>query len=82
MFTNETGIMAKLVFMLAFVIGVAILAIAATAEPKADGLMLRASSDARAMSVTKGSCAMREISLDEGYGVSRKIYRRVCRFDD
>lgn len=68
--------MAKVVFALGIVIGLAILGIAVTTGPESSGV------EARAASMTKGGCSLREVALDQGYGVSRKIVRKVCHFDE
>ena len=78
--------MAKVVFALGIVIGLAILAIAITAGPDSSGIEARAanlhSGETRAASMLKGDCSLHQVALDQGYGVSRTIVRRVCHFDD
>ncbi|HTJ02092.1 MAG TPA: hypothetical protein VL492_04820 [Methylovirgula sp.] len=66
--------MAKVVFVLGFGIGLAILAIAWTASPQASGL---AAADVHA-AMSAAHCSLQEVSLDEGYGISRKVMQRVC----
>jgi len=67
--------MAKVVFALSFVIGFAILAIAATGQ-QSNGLEARAT-DAPA-ALASAHCTSREVSLDQGYGISRKVVQRIC----
>ena len=74
-FTIENARMAKIVFGLGFVISLAILAIAVTGEPS--GVEAHASVMSAA-ALGKTHCATREVSLDEGYGVSRKILQSTC----
>lgn len=78
--------MAKVVFALGIVIGLAILAIAITAGPDSSGVEAREanrhSGETRAASMVKGGCSLRQVALDQGYGVSRTIVRKVCHFDD
>jgi hypothetical protein len=64
--------MAKVVFGLGIAISIALLAIAITAGPPSSSV------EARAASVTNHACSMREVALDQGYGVSRKVVREVC----
>ena len=64
--------MAKVVFGLGIVIGVALLAIAVTAGPQAGGV------EAHAASVMNRDCSLHEVALDQGYGISRKVVRKVC----
>ena len=68
--------MAKVIFALGFGIGLTILGIAVTAGPQASGI---AAPDihARASAQPTG-CTIREVSLDEGYGISRKAMKRIC----
>lgn len=78
--------MAKLIFALGIVIGLAILAIAVTAGPESSGVEARESAPhsgkTRAALMSKGSCSLREVALDQGYGISRTIVRKVCHLDD
>lgn len=67
--------MAKVVFVLGFGIGLAILAIAMTGSPQASGVM---PPDVHAAAMSAAHCSLHEVSLDEGYGVSRKVLQRVC----
>lgn len=71
--------MAKVVFALSFVIGFAILAVAATGQ-QSNGLQAQATTDPHSVTPALASahCTTREISLDQGYGVSRKVVERVC----
>jgi hypothetical protein len=66
--------MEKVVFALGFGIGLAILAIAMTATPQTSGI---AAPDVHA-AMSTAHCSLREVSLDEGYGISRKVLQRVC----
>lgn len=66
--------MAKLIFVLGFGIGLAILAIAVTAGPQASTV---AAPDVHA-AMSASHCSLREVALDEGYGISRKVLQRVC----
>ncbi len=71
--------MAKVVFALSFVIGFAILAVAATGQ-QSNGLEARAT-DMHVLeptSLASAHCTTREVSLDQGYGVSRKVVQRIC----
>lgn len=71
--------MAKVVFALSFVIGFAILAIAATGQ-QSNGLEASATDmhiEAPA-ALASAHCTTREVSLDQGYGISRKIVQRIC----
>ncbi len=81
-FTIENVIMAKVVFALGIVIGLAILAIAVIGGPQSSGVEAHETamhdSEARAASVTETRCSTHEIALDQGYGVSRTIVRRIC----
>jgi hypothetical protein len=72
--------MAKVVFGLGFVISLAILAIAMTGEPSAGGIDTHASlmRDTAAHTLAQAHCSTREVALDEGYGVSRKVVQRTC----
>jgi hypothetical protein len=67
--------MAKVVFGLGFVISLAILAIAVTGSPSSGSDV-----EARAslMHDADAHCGTREIALDQGYGISRKVVQRVC----
>ncbi|MGH6677950.1 MAG: hypothetical protein ACREDL_03195 [Bradyrhizobium sp.] len=76
-FTIENARMAKIVFGLGFVISLAILAIAVTGEPSAGGVEAHASIMS-ASALGQAHCATREVSLDEGYGISRKILQSTC----
>ena len=76
-FTIENARMAKIVFGLGFVISLAILAIAVTGEPSA-GEVEAPASVMSAAALGKTHCATREVSLDEGYGISRKILQSTC----
>jgi hypothetical protein len=73
--------MGKLVFALSFIVGFAILAIAATGE-HSNGLEAQATTDMHAAgahaALASTHCATREIALDQGYGVSRKVIEKVC----
>ena len=69
--------MAKIVFGLGFVISLAILAIAMTGEPSAGGVEAQAGVISNA-AIAKAHCATREVSLDEGYGVTRKVTQSSC----
>lgn len=77
--------MAKIVFALGVVVSLALLAIAVTAGPEANGVEARAASmrgrEARAAGPAAG-CRMHEVALDKGYGVSRKILQQVCPVDE
>ncbi len=64
--------MAKVVLGLGIMIGIALLSIAVTAGSQSGGV------EARATSMTNHDCSMREVALDQGYGISRKIVRKVC----
>lgn len=64
--------MAKIVFGLGIMISVALLAIAITAGPPSSAV------EAHAASVVNHDCSTREVALDQGYGISRKIVRKVC----
>lgn len=74
--------MAKVIFALGIVTGLAILGIAVAGAPQSSGVEARQidlhGSEARAASMSNAGCGLREIELDQGYGVSRKILRRVC----
>jgi hypothetical protein len=74
--------MAKVVFALGIVIGLAILAIAVTGGPPSSGVEARETSIHEAVthaaSAPAARCATSEIALDEGYGISRKIVRQIC----
>ena len=78
--------MAKVIFALGLAISLAILAIAVTAGPRSSGVEAREtnqpSGETRAAAMTKGSCSLRQVALDQGYGISRTIIRKVCDFDD
>ncbi|MGA3303494.1 MAG: hypothetical protein ABSC72_09425 [Methylovirgula sp.] len=70
--------MAKVVFALSFVIGFAILAVAATGQ-QPNGLEARATDmHLIAPALASAHCTTREVSLDQGYGVSRKVVQRIC----
>lgn len=72
--------MGKVVFALSFVIGFAILAVAATGQ-HSNGLEAQATTDLHAgphSAIAAAHCATREVALDQGYGVSRKIIEKVC----
>lgn len=74
--------MAKIVFGLGFVIGLAILAIAITAEPPSSGVEAHESIRAElihAAANTATQCKTREVALDQGYGVSRTVVQRICK---
>jgi hypothetical protein len=66
--------MAKVVFVLGFGIGLAILAIAMTGSPQASGVT---APDVHA-AMSAAHCSLHEVALDEGYGISRKVLQRVC----
>lgn len=68
--------MAKVVFGLGFAISLAILAIAMTGEPSVGGVEAQAS--LMRDSAAHAHCSTREVSLDQGYGVSRKVVERTC----
>ena len=78
--------MAKVVFALGLIIGLAILAIAVTTGPQSGGVEARETNqhgvEARAASMAKGNCSLQQVALDQGYGISRTVVRRVCRFED
>lgn len=74
--------MAKVVFGLSVVITLAILAIATIGGPRSGGVEahatdLREANRSAAMSEVR--CAIREVALDEGYGITRKVMRRICQ---
>jgi hypothetical protein len=73
--------MGKLVFALSFIVGFAILAVAATGQHM-NGLEAQATSDMHAgdahAAIASSHCATREVALDQGYGVSRKIIEKIC----
>jgi hypothetical protein len=75
-------IMAKVVFALGFVIGLAILGIAVIGGPRPSGVEAHETDmhglATRSAAMTEVRCAVREIALDQGYGVTRKIMRRIC----
>ena len=66
--------MAKVIFVLGFGIGLAILAIAMTASPQASTV---AAPDVHA-AMSAAHCSLQEVALDEGYGVTRRVVQRVC----
>jgi hypothetical protein len=67
--------MDKIVFLLSFVIGLALLAIATLGGPDSGGL------EAHAASMTETHCRMHTVELDQGYGISRTAVRRVCHYE-
>ena len=73
--------MEKLVFAFSFVIGFAILAIAATGQ-HSRGLEAQATTDMHVggthAAMVSAHCATREVALDQGYGISRKVVEKVC----
>ena len=72
--------MAKVIFVLGLGIGLAILAIAITAGPQSSGIAAPDFHEvAQAAPLTHAArCTFREVALDEGYGISRKVTERVC----
>lgn len=68
--------MAKLIIGLGFATSLAIFAIAMFgASATGDGVARR---DEAPKAASAAGCTVEELTLDEGYGVSRTVLRRIC----
>jgi hypothetical protein len=64
--------MIKTISVLACVTGLALILAAFVRAPNLGRV------EAHETAVSSDGCSLREVALDEGYGVSRKVMRRVC----
>lgn len=73
--------MGKFVFALSFIVGFAILAVAATGR-HSNGLEAQATTDMHVSvahaAMASNHCALREVALDQGYGISRRVVEKIC----